>query len=61
MAWYGSTSHRLTYLPRPGHDLPALRPLLRPQMRAEHKAQLAAAGLDDSDEDEDYPAYLPPW
>ena len=34
------------------------------QMRAEHKAQLAAAGLaDDSDEegDEYYPASLPPW
>ncbi|PRW58999.1 putative histone-lysine N-methyltransferase ATXR3 isoform X1 [Chlorella sorokiniana] len=31
------------------------------KMRAEHKAQLAAAGLaDDSDEDDEYPAYLPP-
>lgn len=38
--------------------------LSRLQMRAEHKAQLAAAGLaDDSDEegDEYYPASLPPW
>lgn len=32
-------------------------------MRVEHKAQLAAAGLaDDSEEDDEYyPASLPPW
>lgn len=48
--------------------LPAHLPLLTsrhpsPQMRAEHKAQLAAAGLaDDSEDDDDYyPASLPPW
>ena len=39
------------------------RPLACPQMRADRRAQLAAAGLADESEDEDefYPASLPPW